>query len=782
MRALGFGEVWVPPLQTGGRTRRQMNQQGSSGAIHRLGDMGKELPEDEELSDFLDADIPGLTNIPERSFDFVTSEVRTQLAHLPPEQVDEILTLLGGFESTVFDTRGMPRMSPPRQLDMDITETPDARPVAMRHYPVAPQHMPELERQIKVLLDAGIIRESVSLYASPVLFEPKKDGKSRFCVDCRRLNRQILWDCYPTPVASDLILRTWGSRMFSKLDLQSGFHQLRIREGDQHKTAFTTPGGQYDWVTCPFSLTNTPNCFQRLMNHVLRGHIAGHNCVVYCDDVLIFTNTHDPEEHLHKRNAVLETLRAHELLIKGSKTELFRSEVEFLGFQLSKDGWAPTELKVTGIVEWLAPETVKHLHSFLGMANFFRTFIPLYSDMSSPLTELLKDTKGGQQTLQWFMACQTAFVSLKTALTSVPILQHIDPALRTVVHIDGSQNTVGAVLLQWLEDEEYPRPVAFMSRKLKGTQYRYDVRNVEALGAQVAIQTWHTLLLGQKFDIYSDHGNLQYFFTQKSLSQRILRLCEFLSDFNFEEIKYVSGAHNVVPDFLSRPWDWTCDEVPTAIHVLAACTSRRLRKTAAPIPLPSVVVLPSWQGSVTVQTKYQRTGLWSVTTGTNETSRDAASRAVRSLEQDFRVTPTLICVAHTEGVSLWRAEFGGDHMPHSLNNTCQWMSPQDLPQHKHWYQSHFDVLTHFGVWSSGRNSTIFKIGNSPSVGNQTVCALKGTPPSKDLPRVSTLLHDIRAAVPDDAFLVDVLQPVLDSDDNFYRDFLRLQPPSLFSSK
>jgi len=173
---------------------------------------------------------------------------------------------------------------------------------------------------------------------------------------------------------------------------------------------------------------------------------------------------------------------------------------------------------------------------------------------------------------------------------------------------------------------------------------------------------------------------------------------------------------------------------------------------------------------VAVQTKCQRTGLWSVTTGTNETSRDAASRAVRSLEQDLGVTPTLICVTHTEGVSLWRAEFGGDHMPHSLNNTCQWMSPQDLPQRKHWYRPHLDVLTHFGGWSSGRNSTIFKIGNSPSVGNQTVCALKGTPPSQDLPGVFTLLHNIRAAVPDDAFLGDVLQAVIDSDDNFYREF------------
>ena len=116
--------------------------------------------------------------------------------------------------------------------------------------------------------------------------------------------------------------------------------------------------------------------------------------------------------------------------------------------------------------------------------------------------------------------------------------------------------------------------------------------------------------------------------------------------------------------------------------------------------------MPSWQGSVAVQTKHQRTGLCSVTTGTNETSRDAARRAVRSLEQDLGVNPTLICVAHTEGVSLWRAEFGGDHMPHSLNHACQWMSPQDIPQRKHWYRPHSDVLTHFGVWSSGRNSTI----------------------------------------------------------------------------
>jgi len=265
--------------------------------------VGKKLPEDAEILDFLDADIPGLSANPERSFDFVISEVRTQLAHLSTQQVEDNLLLLGGFEKIVFETRAMPQMPPVHQLDMDITETADARPVAMRHYPVAPQHMPQLERQIKALLDAGIICENVSLYASPVLFAPKKDGKLRLCVDYRRLNRQTLRDYYPTPIASDLIARTRGPRMFSKLDLQSGFHQLRIRDGDQHKTA---PGGQHEWVTCPFGLSNTPSCFQRLMNRILRDHIAGRYCVVYCDDILIFTNTDDPADHLLKLICLLK--------------------------------------------------------------------------------------------------------------------------------------------------------------------------------------------------------------------------------------------------------------------------------------------------------------------------------------------------------------------------------------------------------------------------------------------------------------------------------------------
>ena len=237
------------------------------------------------------------------------------------------------YEPTVFATRDMPRLAPHRQWDLDITEVEGARPVAGRPYPVAPQYLPELNRQIAVLEEVGIIRRSQSLYGAPVLFAPKKDGRLRLCIDYRKLNRQTLQDCYPTPVATDLIARIRGARMFSQLDLHSGFHQLRIREGDQHKTAFVTPEGQYEWVPCPFGLSNTPSYFQRLMNDILHDHIATGYCVCYCDNLLICTESDDPVEHLLKLTAVLDTLREHDLLVKGSKTKFFRKEVEFFWIQ-----------------------------------------------------------------------------------------------------------------------------------------------------------------------------------------------------------------------------------------------------------------------------------------------------------------------------------------------------------------------------------------------------------------------------------------------------------------
>jgi len=241
-----------------------------------------------------------------------------------------------------------------------------------------------------------------------------------------------------------------------------------------------------------------------------------------------------------KLEAVLETLRKNELLVKGAESELFRTEVEFLGFRISAKGRAPTESKIATVVEWPASEMVKHLRAFSGMANFFRFFIPLFSEMAAPLTDLLKNSKS-KKVLTWSVECQESFVHIKQSLTSAPVLCHFDPVLRTAVHIDASQNAVGAVLLQWQSGEDSPRPVAFMSSKLSGAQYRYDARNVEALAAQMALQTWRTNLLGVQFEIYSDHDSLKYLFTQKELSQRILRLCDH------DRLQFYGGALRAGP-------------------------------------------------------------------------------------------------------------------------------------------------------------------------------------------------------------------------------------------
>jgi hypothetical protein len=177
--------------------------------------------------------------------------------------------------------------------------------VARRSYRVAPHHKAELNRQLDLLVEAGIIRKSYSPYASPCLFVPKADGSLRLCVDYHQLNLQSVRARFPTPTAVDLIQRTWGTKLFSKIDLMSGFHQLRIRDEHAHKTAFVTEDGHYEWVVCPFGLSSTPS---RLMSTVLEEHIRAGYVVAYVDDICIFTKTDDPQEHLEKLEKVLDSL------------------------------------------------------------------------------------------------------------------------------------------------------------------------------------------------------------------------------------------------------------------------------------------------------------------------------------------------------------------------------------------------------------------------------------------------------------------------------------------
>jgi hypothetical protein len=268
------------------------------------------------------------------SFSFVEDDVHCHLAYLPTAQIDAILQCLRLCEDDVFETSTQPRPPPSRSFDVPIVEKPDSEPPAHRSYPVVPHHQPELDRQVKALMDAGIIRSSRSQYSSPVLFSPKKDGKLRMVVDYRMLNAQTVRDRFPTPTAGDLIAKTRGAKLFSKIDLLSGFHQLRMSDTDTHKTAFAMPSGLYEFVSAPFGLTSVPVAFQRFMQYVLAEHITAGYCVVYCDDITIFSQIDDPLVHLQHLEAVLKSLREHQLLAKGSKCEFMRHEAEFLGFMV----------------------------------------------------------------------------------------------------------------------------------------------------------------------------------------------------------------------------------------------------------------------------------------------------------------------------------------------------------------------------------------------------------------------------------------------------------------
>ena len=255
----------------------------------------------------------------------------------------------------------MPRLAPVRDFDVPILEHPGTSPPARRPYPVALHHCAELDRQVKVLMDAGIVRRSTSPYAAPVLFALKKDGKVQMCVDYRLLNAQTIRDRFSTPTAADLIARTRGVQWFSKVYLHSGFYQLRIREEDVHKTAFASPSGLFEFVTAPFGLTNVPGASQRLMQHVFAEHLEAGYCVVYCDDVAMFFIDADPMVHLRHVDAVLQSLRLYEFLDKGFKCELMRREAEFLEFIVSGAGVRPLPSKVEAVLHIPVPETISHL-------------------------------------------------------------------------------------------------------------------------------------------------------------------------------------------------------------------------------------------------------------------------------------------------------------------------------------------------------------------------------------------------------------------------------------
>jgi hypothetical protein len=365
------------------------------------------------------------------------------------QQLDEIPSWIRKDYGTVLREELPPQMPPTRSVDHQIPLKPD---------------MP---------LKDGKIKSSTSPYGAPVLFVKKKDGKLRMCIDYRALNSQTIQNRYALPRIDELFDRLHGAKIFSKLDLTSGYYQIAIDPKDRHKTAFRTRYGHYEFNVMPFGLTNAPATFQTLMNDIFRD-LLDVCVIVYLDDILVYSkNKEEHEQHLRQ---VLQRLKEHQLYAKLSKCTFFASSTEYLGHIIDGEGLRPNPRLVQVLTDFPRPTILKELQSFLGLANYYRKFIKNFSTIALPLTDATRNVAPtSPRPIEWTESMQTAFDELKQALTSAPCLALPDPDGEFEVTTDASEDAkaVGAVLTQ------NGHPVAYESTKLNMHQLNYPVHDKE---------------------------------------------------------------------------------------------------------------------------------------------------------------------------------------------------------------------------------------------------------------------------------------------------------------
>lgn len=492
------------------------------------------------------------SNEPNRIFhSFTESESRAdqvikmlRLDHLNHEEKENVLSLVKRHQDRFHlpeDTLGKTAFT------FHKIPTIDDVPINTKQYRFPPIHKAEINKQVSQLLSSDIIRPSTSPYNSPVWIVPKKaDSKGnkrwRMVIDYRNLNEKTIGDAYPLPNINDILDQLGAAKYFSVLDLASGFHQIPMDPSHAHKTAFSTPHGHYEFTRMPFGLKNAPATFQRLMDQVLCG-LQGTELFVYIDDIVVYASS--LHEHDIKIQKLMDHLRNAKLLLQPDKCEFLRHEVTYLGHIIGSEGVRPNPEKTAAVKNFPIPRTAKNVKQFLGLAGYYRRFIPNFSGLTKPLTNLLKKNVP----FVWKTEQQEAFEHLKTLLCEQPILQYPDFSKPFILTTDASNTAIGGVLSQGTIGQDLP--IAYVSRVLNSAETNYSTIEKELLAIIYCTHHFRPYLYGHKFFLVTDHQPLVWLYKVKDPTSRLMRWRLKLDEYNYEII-YKSGSVNHNADALSR--------------------------------------------------------------------------------------------------------------------------------------------------------------------------------------------------------------------------------------
>lgn len=457
-----------------------------------------------------------------------------------PSERKQLLTLLNNYrECFAFD---MSELGVTSVGEMSIA-LDDNEPVVYRPYRLAFREKEVVRDMISELLANGIVRPSTSPYASPIVLVRKKTGEYRLCIDYRALNKKTIRENYPMPLIDDQLDLLAGHKFYTTLDLASGYYQIPVREDDKYKTAFVTPDGHFEFNRMPFGLANAPATFQRIMNQVL-GSARHKEALAYLDDVIIPAKNFS--EGLCRLENILKMFSSAGLTLKLTKCLFFGHNVDYLGFEVSEDGIRPGSKKIEAVEKFPIPQNQHNVRQFLGLASFFRRFVPGFSIIAKPLTCLLKKDAAWV----WGTEQLSAFKTLQLELIQKPTLALYDPQAETELHTDACKIGLAGILLQRGENGIL-RPVAYFSRQTTPEEQNYSSYDLETLAVVSALQKFRVYLVGVSFKIVTDCNSLRATFQKRDMVPRVARWWERMQEFNFSII-YRAGTAMTHVDALSR--------------------------------------------------------------------------------------------------------------------------------------------------------------------------------------------------------------------------------------